>query len=134
MLSLNTMKRSISEITKELAKEHAEYSRLTTKRTGINKIIIELKAELTEIMNEEEMQQIKNPNGTFYFSRRKKPTVMDHEEFAEFVYSHRSLDLLHMHLNKEAEYLTERLMETTGQGIPGVDIIEFKVLNVKGTK
>lgn len=126
--------RTISEITKELAQEHRKYSTLTTKRNTLSKHVSELKRELVELMEEEEMQQIKNVSGTFYFTNRKKPKVMDYEAFSDYIYKNKRLDLLYMHLNKEAEYLTEQLMERTNRGIPGVEILPFKILNVKGAK
>lgn len=119
------MRRSIQDITQELAKEHKEYKALNTKKKAVLKRVNDLKIELKEIMDEGEMQQIKNSSGTFYFTRKQRLSIVDHSAFTDYIYSNKKLDLLYMHLNKEAEYLFEK------ERIPGVEVIPFKTLNVK---
>jgi hypothetical protein len=107
-------------ITEQLAKMSREVKEHQRIIRGINKKIVDLKRELSAILDESELQQIKNRHGTFYFSRRPYPYVIDYEQFANFIYTEKRLDLL-----------SDTPLRTALTGnIPGIEIREKRSLNV----
>jgi hypothetical protein len=114
--------RTIKVVTAELATANQLLKTIKAQQTSASKRVLDLKIELTEIMRSTNVDQLKNDHGTFYFSTRKVPNIVDYERFAAFIYSHHRLDLLQMRPSKGA----------LAEPVPGVEARQIQTLNVRG--
>lgn len=114
--------RSIQVVTAELATANQLLNTIKAQQTAASKRVRDLKEELTELMHGSNLDQLKNDQGTFYFSTRKVPHIVDYERFAEYIYSHHRLDLLQMRCSKGA----------LAEPVPGIEERQIKTLNVRG--
>lgn len=114
--------RSIQIVTAELATANQLLKTIKAQQTAASKRVTELKNELTDIMRDTNVDQLKNVHGTFYFSNRKVPHIVDYERFAAFIYTHHRLDLLQMRCSKGA----------LAEPVPGIEERQIQTLNVRG--
>lgn len=86
--------------------------------------LIKLDGMIGVKMDDEELQNVKTPYGTAYFSTLDSMKVMDREVFFAWVLDNRAVDVLTTAVSKDA--IRER-----GELPPGVELSQIRKLNVR---
>lgn len=90
-----------------------------------------LEGQLLKFLNENEMESVKTPNGTFYRQEEITPTGSDWDAFYGWIVDNNALDALERRIKKN---FIKEYMEAHNGGIPpGVSVYREFVVRVRRT-
>lgn len=90
-----------------------------------------LESQLLKFLNENEMESVKTPHGTFYRQEELTPTGADWDAFYKWIAQNDAFDALERRIKKT---FIKEYMETHSGGIPpGVSVYREYVVRVRRT-
>lgn len=123
------MAKDLGELSKQLFDLKADKTQLNVQLKELNGLIKLLEIKLLDEMNEQDIQKIGNEHGTVYVSRQVVPSVVNWDEFYEYIREHNYFHMLERRPSRPAF----RESYEQGERVPGVDPVLFDEVRTRKT-